>query len=223
MQHIALVTGASTELGEASVRRFLAHDHRVIALDAESSQLEDMKLSLPVDQQQKILTLSLDMSDAEQVDELIASLLPEFSAVTVLVNNASLTPTQGQQREAQQTDWSLGINRNIKGLVHVTRILLPGMVERQCGHVINVGAVGAQNPCLGGDVYGGTKAFFQQFSLNLRADLIGTAVRVSSIHTIATEKELLSANDVAESIFWVSHLPHHMNINRLELMPATKT
>jgi 3-hydroxy acid dehydrogenase/malonic semialdehyde reductase len=160
----------------------------------------------------------------------------------VLVNNAGLALGLEPTHEAVLTDWDRLIDANIKGLVHMTRAFLPGMVERRSGHIINLGSVAANYPYPGVNVYGGTKAFVRQFSLNLRADLIGTPVRVTCVEPgICSETEFsnvrfkgdddkagqvysgfkaLSADDVAEAIYWSANLPSHMNINVVELMPV---
>ena len=242
MQHTVLVTGATAGFGEATARRFLAHGHQVIALGRRVERLEALKSSLPVEQQQKLLTLAVDVCDSAKVDQLAASLPAAFSQVSVLVNNAGLALGLEPAHQAILSDWDRMIDTNIKGLVHMTRAFLPGMVERKRGHVINLGSVAANYPYPGGNVYGGTKAFVKQFSLNLRADLLGTPVRVTCIEpgmcagtefsnvrfkgddgkaeSVYTGVKALSADDVAEAIFWSATLPSHMNINVLELMPV---
>lgn len=242
MEHTVLVTGATAGFGEATARRFLAQGHKVIALGRRVERLEALKASLPVEQQNTLLTLAIDVCDSEAVDHLATALPANFSKVTILVNNAGLALGLEPAHQAFLSDWDRMIDTNIKGLVHMTRAFLPGMVERQCGHVINLGSVAANYPYPGGNVYGGTKAFVQQFSLNLRADLLGTPVRVTCIEpgmcagtefsnvrfkgdsakvqTTYSGVKALSADDVAEAIFWSANLPSHMNINVLELMPV---
>lgn len=242
MEHTVLVTGATSGFGEASARRFLAHGHKVLALGRRVERLEALKASLPADQVKKLLTMVVDVCDSEKVDHLASSLPAEFSDVTVLVNNAGLALGLESAHQAFLSDWDRMIETNIKGLVHMTRAFLPGMVERQCGHVINVGSVAGNYPYPGGNVYGASKAFVQQFSLNLRADLIGTPVRVTCVEPglssgtefsnvrfkgddekagkVYSEVQALSADDVAEAIYWSATLPSHVNINILELMPV---
>ena len=242
MEHTVLVTGATAGFGKATARRFLAHGHKVIAVGRRTERLEALKASLPADQQKKLLTLPVDVCDSAKVDALASNLPPEFAKVTVLVNNAGLALGLEPAHKAFLSDWDKMIDTNIKGLVHMSRAFLPGMVERKCGHVINLGSVAANYPYPGGNVYGGTKAFVKQFSLNLRADLIGTPVRVTCIEPgmcAGTEfsnvrfkgdddkaskvydgVKALSADDVAEAIYWSATLPSHMNINVLELMPV---
>ena len=242
MEHTVLVTGATAGFGEATARRFLAHGHKVIAVGRRQERLDAMKASLPADQQKRLLTLSVDVCDSAKVDKLASTLPAEFANVTVLVNNAGLALGLEPAHQAFLNDWDRMIDTNIKGLVHMSRAFLPGMVERKRGHVINLGSVAANYPYPGGNVYGGTKAFVKQFSLNLRADLIGTPVRVTCIEPgmcAGTEfsnvrfkgdddkaskvymgVKALSADDVAEAIYWSATLPSHMNINVLELMPV---
>ncbi|CAM3647407.1 3-hydroxy acid dehydrogenase/malonic semialdehyde reductase [Polynucleobacter brandtiae] len=244
-EHTVLVTGATAGFGEATARRFLASGHRVIALGRRVERLEALRVSLPTAQQNKLLTLSVDVCDSKQVDPLAASLPAEFAGVTILVNNAGLALGLEPAHQAILSDWDRMIDTNIKGLVHMTRAFLPGMVERKQGHVINLGSVAANYPYPGGNVYGGTKAFVHQFSLNLRADLIGTPVRVTCVEPgmcsgtefshvrfkgdddkadkVYSGVQALSADDVAEAIFWSANLPSHMNINLMELMPVQQS
>jgi 3-hydroxy acid dehydrogenase/malonic semialdehyde reductase len=242
MEHTVLVTGATAGFGEATARRFLAHGHKVVAVGRRIDRLEALKNSLPADQQKKLFTMVVDVCNSTQVDSLASALPAEFSKVTVLVNNAGLALGLEPAHKAFLSDWDQMIDTNIKGLVHMSRAFLPGMVERKCGHVINLGSVAANYPYPGGNVYGGTKAFVKQFSLNLRADLIGTPVRVTCIEPgmcagtefsnvrfkgdddkaekVYTGVQALSADDVAEAIYWSATLPSHMNINVLEVMPV---
>ena len=245
MKHIVLVTGATSGFGEATARRFLVNGHQVVAVGRRAERLEALKASLPIDQQKKLHTIVVDVCNSAQVDTLPASLPAEFSKVTVLVNNAGLALGLEPAHKASLEDWDRMIDTNIKGLVHMSRAFLPGMVERKCGHVINVGSVAANYPYPGGNVYGGTKAFVKQFSLNLRADLVGTPVRVTCVEPgmcagtefsnvrfkgdddkaekVYTGVKALSADDVAETIYWSATLPSHMNINVLEVMPVQQT
>jgi len=242
MEHTVLVTGATAGFGEATARRFLAHGHKVIAVGRRVDRLEALKASLPADQQERLHTMAVDVCDSAKVDTLAGALPSAFSKVTVLVNNAGLALGLEPAHKAFLEDWDRMIDTNIKGLVHMSRAFLPGMVERKCGHIINLGSVAANYPYPGGNVYGGTKAFVKQFSLNLRADLIGTPVRVTCIEPgmcagtefsnvrfkgdddkaekVYTGVKALSADDVAETIYWSATLPSHMNINVLEVMPV---
>ena len=242
MEHTVLVTGATAGFGEATARRFLSHGHKVIAVGRRMERLNALKASLPESQQSKLLTMVVDVCDSAKVDSLAASLPAEFAQVTILVNNAGLALGLEPAHKAYLSDWDRMIDTNIKGLVHMSRAFLPGMVERKCGHVINLGSVAANYPYPGGNVYGGTKAFVKQFSLNLRADLVGTPVRVTCIEPgmcagtefsnvrfkgdddkagkVYSGVQALSADEIAETIYWSATLPSHMNINVLEVMPV---
>jgi 3-hydroxy acid dehydrogenase/malonic semialdehyde reductase len=245
MEHTVLVTGATAGFGEATTRRFLAHGHKVVAVGRRLDRLEALKSSLPAEQQKKLHTLVLDVCDSTHVDTLASTLPAEFSKVTVLVNNAGLALGLEPAYQAKISDWDQMIDTNIKGLVHMTRAFLPGMVERKCGHVINIGSVAGLYPYPGSNVYGSTKAFVKQFSLNLRADLLGTPLRVTCVEpglSSGTEYSnvrfkgddekadkvyegvhALSADDIAEAIYWTATLPAHMNINALEVMPVQQS
>jgi 3-hydroxy acid dehydrogenase/malonic semialdehyde reductase len=223
----------------------LANGHQVIATGRRAERLDALKASLPVEQQEKLLTIALDVCDSALVDALPAKLPAKFSGVTILVNNAGLALGLEPAHKALLDDWDRMIDTNIKGLVHMSRAFLPGMVERKRGHVINIGSVAANYPYPGGNVYGGTKAFVQQFSLNMRADLIGTPIRVSCIEPgmcggtefsnvrfkgdeekvkkVYSGVQFLSADDIAEAVYWSATLPAHMNINVLEVMPIQQS
>ncbi|MBU3593369.1 SDR family NAD(P)-dependent oxidoreductase [Polynucleobacter sp. 71A-WALBACH] len=245
MEHTVLVTGATAGFGEATARRFLANGHKVIALGRRIERLEALKASLPAEQQKKLLNLAVDVCDSTKVDSLAAALPAEFAKVTVLVNNAGLALGLELAHQALLSDWDQMIDTNIKGLVHMTRAFLPGMVERNCGHVINIGSVAGSYAYPGSNVYGSTKAFVNQFSLNLRADLAATSLRVSCIEpglSSGTEYsnvrfkgddekvekvyegvQALSPHDIAEAIYWAATLPSHVNINVMELMPVQQS
>ena len=245
MEHIVLVTGATSGFGEAIARRFLANGHKVIAAGRRVERLDALKASLPLEQQKKLLTVALDVCDSETVDVFPATLPADFSKVTILVNNAGLALGLEPAPKAFLEDWDRMIDTNIKGLVHMSRAFLPGMVDRKRGHIINIGSVAANYPYPGGNVYGGTKAFVKQFSLNMRADLVGTPVRVSCIEPgmcggtefsnvrfkgddekaqkVYSGVQFLSADDIAEAVYWSATLPAHMNINVLEVMPVQQT
>jgi len=245
MKHTVLVTGATAGFGEATTRRFLINGHKVIALGRRVERLEALKVSLPAEQQKNLLTLAVDLCDSSQVDGLAATLPAEFSKVTVLVNNAGLALGLELAHKAFIADWDRMIDTNIKGLVHMTRAFLPGMVERNCGHIINIGSVAGSYAYPGSNVYGSTKAFVNQFSLNLRADLAKTALRVTCIEPglasgteysnvrfkgddAKAEKvyegvQALSSDDIAETIYWSATLPSHVNINILEVMPVQQS
>ena len=187
----------------------------------------------------------LDVCDNAQVENLTANLPETFSQITILVNNAGLALGLDPAHKALISDWDRMMDTNVKGLVHMTHAVLPGMVERKCGHIINIGSVAGLYAYAGSNVYGASKAFVKQFSMNLRADLIGTPLRVTCIEpglsagteysnirfkgdTARVEKiyqgvEALSSDNVAEAIYWTASLPSHVNINALEIMPVQQS
>ena len=241
-QLTVLVTGATAGFGEAVARRYLSEGHKVVAAGRRTERLEALKKSLPIDQQERLHTVVLDVTDKDAVFALPAALPANFAGVSVLVNNAGLALGLEPAHRVDLTDWERMVDTNIKGLMYMTRAFLPGMVERNRGHVFNLGSIAGRYPYPGGNVYGGTKAFVRQFSLNLKSDLLGTPVRVTDIapglcsgtefsnvrfkgdddkaSKVYTGVKALSADDVAEAIFWSATLPSHMNINVLELMPV---
>ncbi|MDE2149516.1 MAG: SDR family oxidoreductase [Gammaproteobacteria bacterium] len=231
------VTGASAGFGAAIARRFVADGHRVIASARRAERLQRLARELG----SALQPLALDVSDRAAVEAAVSGLPADRRGVDVLVNNAGLALGLEPAQRAKIDDWERMVDTNIKGLLYLTRGLLPGMVERGRGHVINIGSVAGQWPYPGGNCYGATKAFVRQFSLNLRADLLGTPVRVSNIEPGMAETEFatvrfhgdaeraksiyagtqpLTAADIAEVVAWIANLPPHVNVNTLSLMPT---
>jgi 3-hydroxy acid dehydrogenase / malonic semialdehyde reductase len=234
------VTGASSGFGAATARRFAAAGARVIAAARRVDRLDDLAKELGP----SALTVALDVRDRDAVFAAVALLPPEFAAVDVLVNNAGLALGLGPAQEADLDEWDQMIDTNCKGLTYCTRALLPGMVARRRGHVINLGSVAGSYPYPGGNVYGGSKAFVHQFSLDLRSDLHGTGVRVTSVEpgmadtefslvrfsgdrakadNVYTGMQPMTADDIAESIHWAASLPGHVNVNTIELMATAQS
>ena len=238
MKMTALVTGATSGFGAAIARRLVGDGHRVIAAGRRADRLEALKLELG----EALLPLVLDVTDTVPLAALPGSLPEGWREIDVLVNNAGLALGLGPAQEADLAHWDRMVATNVTGLIHLTRALLPGMVERDRGHVVNLGSVAGTYPYPGGHVYGATKAFVKQFSLNLKADLIGTFVRVTDVEpglcggtefsTVRFEGDSaraaafyqgtqpLTAEDIAETVAWVTAQPRHVNINRVELMPT---
>jgi serine 3-dehydrogenase len=233
-----LITGATAGFGQAAARRFVEGGWRAIGTGRRADRL----LALQDELGDAFLPLEIDMRDRAALDSL-AQLEAPWGDIDLLLNNAGLAPPTDPLPE---TDWDrIGqvIDTNITGLVALTRALLPKLVERK-GHIINLSSVAATYPYKGGAVYAGTKAFVRQFSLDLRCDLAGTGVRVTSVEPGMAETEFtivrtggdkeasdklyagmdpMTSEDLAELFWWLANLPSHLNINAIELMPVTQS
>ncbi len=230
------ITGATSGFGAAAARRFAADGVRLVLCGRRTDRLRAIagELGVPVH------AFPLDVRSRASVEKTVASLPPEFASIDILVNNAGLALGIEPAHRASLDDWETMIDTNVKGLIYLTRLILPGMVERRRGHVINLGSVAGRYPYPGGHVYCATKAFVEQFSLALRADLQGTNIRVTNIEPGMCETEFaivrfkgdvqraaklyegvrrLTAEDIAECIHWAASLPEHVNVNVIEVMP----
>ncbi|WP_250452222.1 bifunctional NADP-dependent 3-hydroxy acid dehydrogenase/3-hydroxypropionate dehydrogenase YdfG [Caballeronia sp. ATUFL_M2_KS44] len=238
---IVFVTGASAGFGAAIARAFVKGGHRVIAAARRKERLVELSKELG----DALLPIELDVRDSNAIKNAVASLPEAFAHIDVLVNNAGLALGLEPAQRANLDDWLNMIDTNCAGLVAVTHAILPGMVERNRGHVFNLGSVAATYPYAGGNVYGATKAFVRQFSLNLRADLAGTALRVTDIEpglcggtefsnvrfkgdddkaaSVYQDMQPLTPEDIADAIYWIATRPAHVNINAIELMPIAQT
>jgi 3-hydroxy acid dehydrogenase/malonic semialdehyde reductase len=233
-----LVTGATSGFGLAIAERFAREGSRVVAVGRRGQRLEALAGKLS-----RCHPVVLDVRDRGAVERAVAALPPELARVDVLVNNAGLALGLEGAERASLDEWEQMIDTNCRGLAVVTRLLLPGMVERGRGHVVNVGSVAAHYPYPGGNVYGATKAFVHQFSENLKADLVGTGVRVTVVEPGMAETEFslvrfqgdaararqvyqgmqpLGPADVADVVHWVVTRPPHVNVNAVELMPEAQ-
>ena len=237
---IVFVTGASAGFGAAIARRFIADGARVVATARRLERLQALRRELGPN----LLPLELDVCDRAAVERLVAALPVEFAEIDVLVNNAGLALGLEPAHQADLENWERMVDTNIKGLMYCTRALLPGMVARDRGHVVNLGSTAGEWPYAGGNAYGGTKAFVRQFSLNLKADLLGTGVRVSEIEPGLSESEFslvrfggdaakaravyagtqpLTPQDIADTVHWIVSRPAHVNINTISLMPTCQS
>jgi 3-hydroxy acid dehydrogenase / malonic semialdehyde reductase len=237
MDKTVVITGASSGFGAACARAFAKLGWRLVLtarrLDALSRLQEELAPFTAVH------IVSLDVRDGEAVAATLGSLPPAFAEVDLLVNNAGLALGLEPAHKASLEDWDTMVDTNIKGVIYCTRTLLPGMVARNRGHIVNIGSVAGNWPYPGGNVYGATKAFVHQFSRNLRADLLGTAVRVTNIapgmaetefskvrfkgddekaHRVYEGTEPLLPEDIAEIVVWVTSVPARVNINSIEVM-----
>ena len=238
MTKTILFTGATSGFGRAAARRFAAGEWRVIGTGRRADRLRTLADELG----DHFLPLEIDMRDHEAVASL-GQLSPPWGDIDLLLNNAGLAPPT---TPLPDTDWKRieeVIDTNVAGVVALTRALLPKLVERR-GQIINLSSVAATYPYKGGAVYAGTKAFVRQFSLDLRCDLAGTGVRVTSVEPGMAETEFtlvrtggdqaasdalyagadpMTAEDHAELFWWLANLPPHLNINSIELMPVTQS
>ena len=239
MAGTALITGATAGIGAASARRFAAAGWKVIVTGRRAERLDALVEELGAD---NVHAISFDMRDDAAIDSALAALPPGFADIDLLINNAGLALGTAPAQQADLDQWRQMIDTNVTSLVTITRKLLPRLIDRR-GAIINISSVAATYPYTGGNVYGGTKAFVSQFSLGLRSDLHGTGVRVTSIEPGMVETEFtlirtgsqaasdalygsaspMTAEDIAETLFWVASQPPHINLNRIELMPVTQS
>ncbi|HZG09658.1 MAG TPA: SDR family NAD(P)-dependent oxidoreductase [Allosphingosinicella sp.] len=239
MTSTILITGATAGIGAATARRFAQAGWQVIGTGRRRERLEALAGELGG----LFHPLALDMTDIDAIPAAIDGLPEQFAAIDCLLNNAGLAPPMAPAQEADLASWRHVIDTNITGLVALTHKLLPGLIQRK-GAILNLSSVAANYPYRGGALYGGTKAFVSQFSLDLRCDLHGTGVRVTALEPGMIETEFtlvrtggdqaasdalykdmnpMTAEDMAETLFWVATLPPHININTLELMPVSQS
>lgn len=237
MEKTILITGATAGFGKACAELFAAQGWRLILTGRREERLVELKEKLGDAVAQVI---ALDVRDREQV----FAALDGLGDIDVLLNNAGLALGLEPAWDVDIDDWETMVDTNIKGLMYCTRALLPGMVKRNVGHVINIGSTAGSWPYPGGNAYGGTKAFVQQFSRNLRADLLGSRVRVTNLAPGMAESEFsnvrfkgddaaadkvyagaepLTPEDIAETVLWIANRPAHVNINAIEVMPVDQT
>jgi 3-hydroxy acid dehydrogenase / malonic semialdehyde reductase len=234
---IALVTGATSGFGLATAKALLGTGARVLAMGRRRERLDRLAAEHPG----AVHAIALDLRDRGAFEKAVSGLPAGWAEIDVLVNNAGLALGLEPAHRASLEEWDQMIETNCRALVAVTRAVLPGMVARNRGHVVTVGSVAADHPYPGGNVYGATKAFVHQFMANLKADLLGTAVRTTTIAPGMAETEFslvrfggdaaraakvydgvtpLSAEDIADAILWALTRPAHVNVNTIELMPV---
>ena len=236
-----LITGASAGFGKALAERLVAKGHRVIGCARRLDKLNALAENLG----ELFLPVVMDVSDTASIPQIIADLPADFKQIEVLVNNAGLALGINSAQKSSLDDWMRMVDTNIKGLIALTHAVLPAMVARDSGYIINLGSIAGNWPYYGGNVYGGTKAFVKQFSLNLRADLVGTQVRVTNLEpgsVAGTEFsnvryhgddnkaaevydgfKNMTGDDIGDILLWLIESPAHINVNRLEVMPVAQT
>lgn len=236
----AFITGATSGFGAAAARRFVAGGWNVVATGRRDDRLRALVDELGAD---RVHPAMFDVRDEAAMRAAIDALPAQFKNIDLLVNNAGLAQGTLPAQKADLTDWHTMIDTNVRALVEITHALLPTLIERQ-GAIVNISSTAATYPYTGGNVYGGTKAFVSQFSLGLRADLHGTGVRVTALEPGMAETEFtlvrthgdqaasdalykgahpMTAEDIADTIWWIATLPAHLNINRLEMMPTRQS
>ena len=241
MSKIALITGATAGFGTEICRTLIQAGYFVIGTGRRTERLTSLKAELG----EKFLPLAFDISDRLATQEAIKSLPTQWKNIDLLVNNAGLALGLESADKANLDDWEQMIDTNIKGLVNITRFVLPQMVERNTGHIINLSSIAGNYAYPGGNVYGGTKAFVKQFSLNLRADLAGKNIRVTNLEPglcggtefsnvrfkgddkraekVYENVQYVTPQDIANMVLWLNQQPEHVNINRIEVMPTAQT
>ena len=236
-----LITGASAGFGEAMCRAFTAAGFNVVGAARRMEKLQALAEELGG----SFYPLQMDVSDTSSVPAALQSLPEGFKEIDCLINNAGLALGLDSADKADFADWQTMIQTNIVGLTFLTRQILPQMVERKSGYIINIGSIAGNYPYPGGNVYGATKAFVRQFSLNLRADLAGTGIRVTDIEPglcggtefsnvrfkgdderaagVYENIRFIRPEDIADTALWLYRRPAHMNVNTIEIMPVAQS
>lgn len=239
-QLTVLVTGASAGIGEATARKFYELGHTVLMVARRADRLSELSRTLG----ERAYPFPLDITDGPAVERFLQELPTELREIDVLVNNAGAAFGMAPAWEGSIDDWERMVDLNITSLLRLTKAVLPGMVQRDRGHIINLGSIAGTYPYPGGHVYGATKAFLQQFSMNLRCDLLGKRVRVTNIEpglvetefslvrfggdekraaAVYSDVESMLPEDIAETVAWCASMPARVNVNRVELMATMQT
>lgn len=238
--NIALVTGASSGFGQAICRKLIDDGYKVIGVARRADKLQKLAEELGAN----FCALPLDVTKKDAVESILLQLPKEFQPIDILINNAGLALGLEPAYQANYEDWETMVQTNIVGLIHLTHHLLPGMVERNFGYIINLGSVAGTYAYKGGNVYGATKAFVKQFSANLRTDLLGKKIRVTNIEpglcggtefsnvrfhgndeqaaAVYEGIDYITPEDIANTVSWLVNTPTHFNVNALEIMPVAQ-
>ena len=233
---IVLITGATSGIGKSCAEFFSKKGYKTILIGRRKKRLISISKKL----KKPSLPLQLDVRDKKEVFKTISELPKNFEKISVIKNNAGLAWGVEPAQDADLKKWETMIDTNCKGLIYMTKAVLPDLIKRNNGHIINIGSVAGTYPYSGGNVYGGTKSFVKQFSLGLKSDLLGTKIRITNIEPGMTNTEFskirysgdkkkadkvyekmspLTGLDIAETIYWCVKRPKHVNINSVELMP----
>ncbi|PCI55591.1 MAG: NAD(P)-dependent oxidoreductase [Alphaproteobacteria bacterium] len=242
--NIVLITGATGDFGKAFAHRFAALGSKLVLVGRNAEKLSALSDVLRTDHKAQTYGCAFDIQDKAAMVAALDDIPAEFQDINLLINNAGLALGLEPAQECDLEDWETMIAVNNTALVRMTRLIIGGMVERKCGHIINIGSTAGNYPYPGGNVYCATKAFVKQFSLSLRGDLQGTNVRVTNIEPGAIETQFskvrfkgddaranavyantnnMCAADIAEAIVWSATLPPYFNVNRMEIMPTVQS
>lgn len=242
--NIVLITGATGDFGKAFAHRFAALGSKLVLVGRNAEKLSDLSDDLRGQYKVKTHECAFDIQDKAAMVAALDGIPAEFQDIDLLINNAGLALGLEPAQECDLEDWETMIAVNNMALVRMTRLVIGGMAERKCGHIINIGSTAGNYPYPGGNVYCATKAFVKQFSLSLRGDLQGTNVRVTNIEPGAIETQFskvrfkgddvradavyantnnMNAEDIAEAIVWSATLPPYFNVNRMEIMPTVQS
>lgn len=236
-----LITGASSGFGLEASKLFIQHGHTVIGLARRTDKLQELKAELG----ENFYPLTADMSNLESIKEGIENLPEPFDQIDVLINNAGLALNLKPAFDVDFQDWETMINVNIRGLAYITHLILPQMVKRNDGYIINISSTAGTYPYYGSNIYGPSKAFVSSFSQNLRADLIGKNIRVTNVEpglcsdtefsnirfkgddgkaaSVYANVEAVTGKEIADILYWLTTQPKHLNVNRIEIMPTMQT
>ena len=238
--HTILVTGASAGFGAAIAAKFAENGWRVIACARRAERLRQLADRFGAE---RVHTAAFDIRDEAAMRAALDALPENFRGIDVLVNNAGLALGTAKAQDCDPAQWRQMIDTNVTALVMLTRLLLPQLIERR-GAIFNISSISGTYPYTGGNVYGATKAFVTQFSLELRTDLHGTGVRVTNVEPGMAETEFtlvrtggnqaasdamytgahpITAADIADTVWWIANLPPHLNVNRIEVMPVSQS
>lgn len=239
---IVFITGASSGIGQATAYQMAQQGAHIIAAARRKERLDDMAEQIESQYDVKVLPISLDVTDKEQVQASIQNLPQAWQPVDIVVNNAGAALTSGPMQEGNLDNWDKTIDINIKGLLYVTRTFLPSMIERDSGHIINIGSIVSQDTCPGANIYAATKHAVNALTQSLRMDLLGYSIRVSEIDpgTVHTEfgevrwqdkakadafyqgYQPLLAEDIADTIVYCATRPLHVNVSNMTVYPTAQ-
>ncbi len=243
MSKTVLITGATSGIGEATTRRFAKEGYNLIMTGRRAERLDVLAAELMENHGVKVMTLNFDISKRSEVEKAIGSLTGVWRTIDILVNNAGLAAGLDPIQQGSFEDWEQMIDTNIKGLLYVTRLVAPMMIEKGNGHIINIGSIAGKEVYAKGNVYSATKFSVDALTKAMRIDMLQYGIRISQVCPGAVETEFsevrfkgdkqtaanvykgytpLTADDVAEAIWWIAARPAHVNINDLVIMPASQ-